>query len=104
MCKENSSDCEGWKWDQRLCFSGTMFRDALQDLLPRYPQGRSLSALKFRDVMKVMPFIPQIERGWYVNPRREENKFDEQEEENIDILGWTKSVCSNFYMDYVIRS
>jgi hypothetical protein len=40
----------------------------LQDLPPKYPHWRSLNALKFMDLMKLMPFIPWNERGWYTNP------------------------------------
>jgi hypothetical protein len=46
-----------------------LFRDAMQDLLPKYPHGRSESAVKYRDVMKLMPFIPQNERDYYTNLR-----------------------------------
>jgi hypothetical protein len=34
-----------------------VFRNAFQDLLPRYPPGRLISAVKYRSEEK-MPFIP----------------------------------------------
>jgi hypothetical protein len=38
-----------------------LLRDALQDLLPKYPHGKSVCSLKYCHMMKLMSFIPQNE-------------------------------------------
>lgn len=64
------------------------FQNTLKHLVPMYPGGRQISALKHRDLMKLLPFMPDMERQFYLKlkPLSVRHECNNDNDQDIEIM------------------
>lgn len=64
------------------------FQNTLKHLVPKYPGGRQISALKHRDLMKLLPFMPDMERQFYLKlkPLSVRHECNNDNDQDIEIM------------------